>query len=128
MRSWTTESRCPARRSDASARSRIWGSGPRMAPMNTNRRACIPFVLIRAIRGLSFTLGFRVFLRYLPSMLLGILSDTHDKADMIAAAVTLLQQQGAEFFIHCGDVGGEHILDSLTGLKAAFVWGNNDWD
>lgn len=61
-------------------------------------------------------------------MLVGILSDTHDRADAMSAAVQLLQRHGAEFFIHCGDVGSERMLDFLAGLNAAFVWGNNDWD
>ena len=61
-------------------------------------------------------------------MLIGILSDTHDKVDAAAAAIRLLQERGAEFFIHCGDVGSQRVLDQLAGLRAAFVWGNNDWD
>lgn len=61
-------------------------------------------------------------------MLLGILSDTHDRIDAAAAAVALLKGAGAEFFLHCGDVGGEGVLDQLAGLRAAFVWGNTDWD
>jgi hypothetical protein len=44
------------------------------------------------------------------------------------AAIDVLRQHGAEFFIHCGDVGTERVLDHLAGLPAAFVWGNNDWD
>src|SRR5690348_10520027 len=46
----------------------------------------------------------------------------------MSAAVELLRGRGAQYFIHCGDVGSEHILDYLAGLPAAFVWGNNDWD
>lgn len=61
-------------------------------------------------------------------MLVGILSDTHDRADAMSAAVQLLQRHGAEFFIHCGDVGSERMLDFFAGLNATFVWGNNDWD
>ena len=61
-------------------------------------------------------------------MIVGLLSDTHDRADAMAAAVELLRQNGSEFLIHCGDVGSERILDYLAGLPAAFVWGNNDWD
>lgn len=61
-------------------------------------------------------------------MLVGILSDTHDRANAMHAAVELLRSAGAEFFIHCGDVGSEHLLDYLAGLQTAFVWGNNDWD
>jgi putative phosphoesterase len=61
-------------------------------------------------------------------MIVGILSDTHDRLDATRAAVSLLQQQGSEFFIHCGDVGSIQILDCLAGLPSAFVYGNNDWD
>ena len=61
-------------------------------------------------------------------MLIGILSDTHDRTEAMAAAVQLLQSRGAEYFIHCGDVGSPAVLDFLAGLKACFVWGNCDWD
>jgi putative phosphoesterase len=61
-------------------------------------------------------------------VIVGILSDTHDRVDAARAAIKLLQGQGAEYFIHCGDVGSEQILDLLAGLPAAFVFGNCDWD
>ena len=61
-------------------------------------------------------------------MIVGILSDTHDRVAAAQAAVTLLQRHGAEYFIHCGDVGSESILDVLAGLPSAFVFGNTDWD
>jgi len=61
-------------------------------------------------------------------LLIGILSDTHGRAETAAAAISLLRSRGAEFFIHCGDVGDESVLDQLAGLSAAFVWGNTDWD
>ena len=61
-------------------------------------------------------------------MLIGIVSDTHDRTDPMAAAIALLQSRGAEFFIHCGDVGSPAVLDYLAGLRAAFVWGNCDHD
>jgi hypothetical protein len=61
-------------------------------------------------------------------MLIGIVSDTHDKADAMAAAVRMLRERGAEFFVHCGDVGSTRVLDHLAGLPACFVFGNCDWD
>jgi putative phosphoesterase len=61
-------------------------------------------------------------------MLLGILSDTHDRADAMAAGVRLLRAAGAAYYVHCGDVGDEAVLDALAGEPAAFVFGNNDWD
>lgn len=59
-------------------------------------------------------------------MLVGILSDTHDRADMAAAAVNLLRGRGAEHLIHCGDLCNAAVLDALAGGPASFVWGNND--
>lgn len=47
---------------------------------------------------------------------------------MAAAAVALLLARGAEYFIHCGDVGSESVLDQLAGHGATFVFGNTDWD
>jgi putative phosphoesterase len=61
-------------------------------------------------------------------MLVGILSDTHDNISTAAAGIAALKAAGAEHFLHCGDVGGEQVLDLLAGLPVAFVWGNNDWD
>src|SRR5688500_3111496 len=61
-------------------------------------------------------------------MLIAILSDTHDRVDPMARAIEMLRQEKAEYFIHCGDVGSPRVLDYLAGLKAAFVWGNSDWD
>jgi putative phosphoesterase len=61
-------------------------------------------------------------------VIIGILGDTHDRADATAAGVRLLRDHGAEFFIHTGDVGLEEVLDQLAGLPGVFVWGNNDWD
>ena len=61
-------------------------------------------------------------------MLIGILSDTHDRVDAMAAAMELLRARGAEFYVHCGDVGSERVIDHLAGVPAAFVFGNTDWD
>ena len=61
-------------------------------------------------------------------MILGILSDTHDRVDAMAAAMDLLRRHKAEFVIHCGDVGSEQVLDYLAGVPGAFVFGNTDWD
>jgi uncharacterized protein len=61
-------------------------------------------------------------------MIVGILSDTHGRLPAMIAAIAALREAKAEFFIHCGDVGGEDILDQLAGLPSAFVWGNNDFE
>ena len=46
----------------------------------------------------------------------------------MAAAMDLLRREGAAYFIHCGDVGSERVLDHLAGVPSAFVFGNTDWD
>lgn len=61
-------------------------------------------------------------------MLIGILSDTHDRYEIMGLAVRTLSERGAAFFIHCGDVCSPRMLDYLAGQRSAFVWGNNDWD
>lgn len=61
-------------------------------------------------------------------VLIGILSDTHDRIEQARAGMNLLAANGAQFYIHCGDVGGEQILDLFAGLPGVLVWGNNDWD
>jgi putative phosphoesterase len=61
-------------------------------------------------------------------MLIGILSDTHDRSEMMQRAVLALQERGAQFFIHCGDICSPELLDHLAGLPSAIVWGNCDWD
>ena len=61
-------------------------------------------------------------------MLVGILSDTHDRVDAMAAAMRVLRDRGAQFFVHCGDVGSERVIDHLAGVPSAFVFGNTDWD
>jgi uncharacterized protein len=60
-------------------------------------------------------------------MILGILGDTHGKVAITREALRILQGAGAEFYIHTGDVG-YGVLELLAGLKAAFVFGNNDFD
>src|SRR5687768_12828382 len=59
---------------------------------------------------------------------LGILSDTHGRADACRIAVRTLLDMGAQALAHCGDVGEEPVLDELAGHPVWFVWGNNDLD
>ncbi len=61
-------------------------------------------------------------------MIIGILSDTHDRFDAMAAALAVLRHAGAEYYIHCGDIGTQPCIDLLAGLPSAFIFGNNDWD
>ena len=56
-----------------------------------------------------------------------IVSDSHDRAPMLAAAVAAAKQAGAEAVIHCGDVIGAMTLRPLIqlGLPVHVVHGNN---
>ncbi len=56
-----------------------------------------------------------------------IVSDSHDRAPMLAAAVTAAKQAGAQAVIHCGDVIGAMTLRPLIalGLPVHVVHGNN---
>jgi uncharacterized protein len=61
-------------------------------------------------------------------VIIGILSDTHDRAEWMAAGLRTLRDAGAAFYIHCGDIGGQACIDLLAGLPGAFVFGNTDFD
>lgn len=43
-------------------------------------------------------------------------------------ALGILEQAGAQVFIHTGDICDERVLDALAGLKAHIVFGNCDWN
>lgn len=58
--------------------------------------------------------------------LLGIISDTHGRAERAARAIELLRARGASRIVHLGDVGDERVLDLLAGLEATVVFGNCD--
>ena len=59
-------------------------------------------------------------------MILGILSDTHGQRRRTADALRVLRAVGAEALVHCGDVGGEGVIEELAGWQAWVVWGNCD--
>ncbi len=56
-----------------------------------------------------------------------VVSDSHDRAPMLAAAVAAARLAGAEAVIHCGDVIGAMTLRPLLalGLPVHVVHGNN---
>jgi len=56
-----------------------------------------------------------------------IVSDSHDRAPMLAQAVLAAKEEGAELVIHCGDVIGAQTLKPLIaiGLPVHVVHGNN---
>lgn len=59
-----------------------------------------------------------------------IVSDSHDRSDALAAAVSRAQGAGAQAVIHCGDVIGAHTLRASIklGLPLHVVHGNNVGD
>lgn len=56
-----------------------------------------------------------------------IVSDSHDRAPMLAAAVAAAKEAGAQAVIHCGDLIGAMTLRPLIqiGLPVHVVHGNN---
>ncbi len=61
-------------------------------------------------------------------MKIGILSDTHKKEKRSQKVINHLLDNGAEFFIHCGDIVKEQMLEQLkaTNKRYIAVYGNND--
>jgi putative phosphoesterase len=56
-----------------------------------------------------------------------VVSDSHDRGRMLAAAVAAAKEAGAEVVIHCGDLIGANTLRPLLdlGLPVHAVHGNN---
>lgn len=56
-----------------------------------------------------------------------IVSDSHDRAQLLAAAVTAAKAEGAEVVLHCGDVIGGNTLRATLKLALPLhvVHGNN---
>ena len=62
------------------------------------------------------------------SLKIGVISDTHTKIKKTKKAIKRLLEDGAEFFIHAGDIVEVEILDMLEacGKRYIAVYGNND--
>src|SRR5579862_6021227 len=60
--------------------------------------------------------------------MVGIISNSNGRADVVSAAVETLRASGAQMIIHCGDIGGRHVLDALAAMQSFFVWGDRDKD
>jgi putative phosphoesterase len=61
-------------------------------------------------------------------MKIGIISDSHKKIKRNQKAIDFLVSQGAEFFIHAGDIVREENIKALkdSGIPYCAVFGNND--
>ena len=60
--------------------------------------------------------------------MLGLVSNSDGRAEALADAVEVFGASGVDQIIHCGDVGGRHVLDAMSSLHGAFVWGDRDKD
>lgn len=61
-------------------------------------------------------------------MRIGVVSDTHDRAEAIAEAVRLLADQKVELILHCGDIESPDTVEQFRGMPTQFVFGNWDKD
>lgn len=63
-----------------------------------------------------------------PRRRIGILADSHGRAEVTAEAVRLLTGAGATELLHLGDIETEAVLEALLGLPVRLVFGNCDHD
>ncbi len=61
-------------------------------------------------------------------MRIGILSDSHGRAEITRRAVTILLDAGSEMLMHLGDLESEETIDELAGHNAHIVFGNCDFN
>ncbi len=59
-------------------------------------------------------------------MRIGVISDTHDRHEVVADAVRLLGEQKVELVLHCGDIETPETVALFKPLPTHFVFGN--WD
>ncbi len=57
---------------------------------------------------------------------IGLLSDSHGRAEITARAITCLLNAGAELILHLGDIETEAVLEELVGHPVRLVFGNCD--
>ncbi len=63
-------------------------------------------------------------------MVIGIMSDTHDRIDAIEAAINFFNQHNVTDILHAGDLVSPLVVPKFSKLKARlhYVWGNNEGD
>ncbi|MFW5911853.1 MAG: metallophosphoesterase [Candidatus Hadarchaeota archaeon] len=61
-------------------------------------------------------------------MKIGVIADTHDNQESVAAAVEFFNSEGAEHVLHAGDLVSPFTASKFEDLKAKlhYVWGNNE--
>jgi len=63
-------------------------------------------------------------------MIIGAMSDTHDRLDAVDKAISFFNSQEASDVLHAGDLVSPFVAPLFSKLKAKlqFVWGNNEGD
>ena len=59
-------------------------------------------------------------------MKIGIVSDTHDNLNNLAAAVEVLRAEDVSSILHCGDLCGSDVIRALDGFDVWIAQGNMD--
>jgi putative phosphoesterase len=59
-------------------------------------------------------------------MKIGVISDTHDRAEATTTALGLLFREGVELILHCGDIETPETVELFEDFPTHFVFGN--WD
>jgi putative phosphoesterase len=63
-------------------------------------------------------------------MMIGAMSDTHDRLDAVVKAISFFNSQEVTDVLHAGDLVSPFVAPLFSRLKAKlhFVWGNNEGD
>lgn len=63
-------------------------------------------------------------------MIIGAISDTHDRLDAVNKAISLFNSQDVTDVLHAGDLVSPFVVPLFSKLKAKlhYVWGNNEGD
>jgi len=61
-------------------------------------------------------------------MLVGIVSDTHDRSEAVSEAVRLFTEMQVELILHCGDIESPATVQLFKPIPTHFVFGNWDKD
>ena len=63
-------------------------------------------------------------------MIIGAMSDTHDRLDAVDKAISFFNSQQVTNVLHAGDLVSPFVVPLFSKLKAKlhFVWGNNEGD
>jgi putative phosphoesterase len=63
-------------------------------------------------------------------MIIGAMSDTHDRLDAVEKAISFFNSEGVSDVLHAGDLVSPFVVPLFSRLKAKlhYVWGNNEGD